>query len=125
MAKYYYDCPIKAIYMMREFGIEIYILIDGDQRMNLLDFELNGNYLHDALDELDYSREGYKFYVAKESESIFEPKDDDFGIDNLNQPMTFNDGSWFDVRLQDWIDPYTDIKITMRDTKHFFQPIKI
>ena len=30
--KYYYDCPIQALYMMKEFGVEFFIKDDDGER---------------------------------------------------------------------------------------------
>jgi len=115
---YYYTCPIKALYMMKEFK-----MFASDKNENLFlryslfepDFKL-----FRILEELD------KIYVAKESEHIFEPKKHDLagftrddGISTIAQydeaKKAFINGSF---RILKKYNP----KIIMRDNKQFFMP---
>lgn len=93
MAKLYYTCLIKALYMMKEFGVELEF---PDEDGELFDFKhcgINGESVSEFLEGVD----GYpeKIYVAKDSEHIFEPKD-------------------YDLR--------NDCEIILRNDKHFFMP---
>ena len=86
MTRYYYDCPIKALYMMREFGVKIeqWKFIAADHEPKLDDV-----WQQHIIQELhDYNVKTYRedfFYVAKESESIFEPKEGDISLQQNNE----------------------------------------
>ena len=64
--RYYYTDAIVALYMMKEFGFKY-------------DFE-NEEGLIRIIKTPEIRRDNFmrKIYVAKESENIFEPKEDDF-----------------------------------------------
>ena len=94
MKKYYYECPIQALYMNKEFGVEFVDCID-----DYIDFF---NYWITYADDIKKSREVFESFcceisVSEESNHIFEPKDWDL---TNEQPG----------------------EIIMRDGKHFFMP---
>jgi len=60
--KYYYDCPIKALYMHIEFNVKF------DTEVKISADLSNDNYLKNMTPEIT------KIYVKPESEHIFEPK---------------------------------------------------
>jgi hypothetical protein len=122
MTRYYYTDPIQALWMMKEFGVKfdnacqksllktLWIVLCLDKRVSLKEVpEIN-------------------LYVAKESEHIFEPKDEDLGqikteglrlfvkyMDHLEQWKEWHGGGY-----------YTDKNgsdIIMRNNKHFFNPL--
>ena len=64
-----------------------------------------------------------KFYVAKESESIFDPHFIDRGI-NRDGVLFYYDceGNWIDEYFFEPAIDYDKIDIIMRDNKHFMAP---
>lgn len=121
--KYYYDCWIQALYMMREFDVKFFtkghLNIESDFLEMELGYHLN---IRDIYSKL--ANDHTKIYVKPESEHIFEPKDYDSGI--------YNGALWTFIARQ-WVlssdcDRRTErddfIKnIVKRDNKHFFAPI--
>jgi hypothetical protein len=137
---YYYTCPIKALYMMKEFGVKFETKHQS---------KFNGKYFFRGLeklwvDNIDISDDSIricsllylenndktcvnnKFYVPKELEHIFEPRNYDLagftrddGISTIAQydeaRKTFTNGSF---RILKKYNP----KIIMRNEKHFFMP---
>ena len=61
MTRLYFTDPIKALYMMKEFGVKL------------------RNFTQKCLKEFEFE-DGEEIYVAKESEHIFKPKDMDYGV---------------------------------------------
>ena len=73
--RFYYNCPIKALYMMREFGVEFVT-----KRGNRYSEKVIAEFVHDSC----YGEiEDDAFYVAKESEEIFRAKEGDFVTNSL------------------------------------------
>jgi len=74
-----------------------------------------------------FSNELIKIVILEESESIFEPKGEDFGISKYNTTVVFDDDErdlrWYEP-CSEFGDVYTphDAQIIMRDNKHFFHP---
>lgn len=109
MAKrYYYDCPVQALWMNREFGVEFYSIHDrhGECAVNQEDILRN---FHKYIEE--------KLYVV--SELIFEPKLDDEGRIQTKLGFCyarFDGTQWVGHGVNQEKDP----SINMRDNKHFF-----
>ena len=112
--RYYYTCPIKALYMMKEFKVKY-------------DFE-NEEGLIRIIKTPEIRKDNFmrKIYVGKESEHIFEPKKGDLagftrddGISTVAQydeaKKAFINGSF---RILKKYNP----EIIIRDNKHFFMP---
>tara|TARA_R110000868_G_scaffold173777_1_gene410142 strand:+ start:978 stop:1427 length:450 start_codon:yes stop_codon:yes gene_type:complete len=85
--KYYYDCPIKALYMNKEFGVKFYTAfknVESDFLDKKLSFHVDIRDIYNVLIELlgayNASSSDNKIYVAPELEHIFEPKEGDIGI---------------------------------------------
>jgi hypothetical protein len=123
--KYYYTCPIKALYMMKEFEVLFY-LDDGESSTH--PFIRNDEDEFEIADhELLKRCEGYnKIYIEEESEHIFEPRNYDLagftrddGISTVAQydgaKKAFINGSF---RILKKYNP----KIIIRDNKQFFYP---
>jgi hypothetical protein len=102
--KYYYTCPIKALYMMKEFGVEY-------------DFE-NEEGLIRIIKTPEIRRDNFmrKIYVAKESEHIFEPKKGDKDENGL-----FFDGKHWTDGISYAISSEQS-KTSFRFGKQFFMP---
>lgn len=113
--KYYYDCPIQALYMMKEFGVKflhwIYPSIHKTE-MELLPVGIS--YLENIIPYFNhkYAFEN-RFIVAPESEHIFEPKVKDYGLDSQEYLVAHNGVNWG--------SPH-NVRIIIREGKHFFNP---
>lgn len=109
----YFDCPIIALYMMKEFGIR---LVTGDM----------GYYgYQDCLPyTLSYLMMREKFYVAPESKAIFKPKEDD--VVSFLGKITTIDSEYSEKYPSDQslitmeAVTKTQSPIVMRDCKQFF-----
>ena len=117
--RYYYDCPIKAAYMSHKFGVITYVELSIESEIYDKYFIKDWN--HREL-KLDPKEEHYcdKYYVAKESEHIFEPKKGDEG--RWLRPIgahyaNHNGGQWVSAGIEP-----NPPKIIMRDNKQFFMP---
>ena len=75
--KYYYDCPIKALYMNKEFGVDFFIKDDDGDDYNFTEWYLNSQNVLELFTELEAFP--CRIYVKSESEHIFEPKEGDLG----------------------------------------------
>lgn len=114
MKKLYYTCPIKAIYMMKEFGVELEFPDDDGELFDFKHCGINGESVSEFLEGV----EGYpnKIYVAKDSEHIFEPKSHDVVF---SQEQQF---SKIHPKLHKDVITYLGGNIVMRNDKHFFMP---
>jgi hypothetical protein len=106
--RYYYNSPIKALYMMKEFGVKY-------------DFENEENLIR-IIKTPEIRRDNFmrKIYVAKESEHIFEPKKRDEG--RWARPVgahyaNHNGEQWVSAGIEP-----NPPEIIMRDNKQFFMP---
>jgi hypothetical protein len=117
MTRLYFDCPIKAAYMWKEFNINTYIELTREDGtiFDVVNIDWEGRSI-----KLD----GRKYYVRKESEHIFDPKEGDQGYFSTEAYGEmwhfFEHNSWQSYGYDDSIQ---DIKIIMRDNKHFFNPL--
>ena len=107
----YYTGPIKAAYMAKEFGVKLNIRVSpkGEISEYFIDYEL-----------MLREQEKGLFYVAKESESIFEPIKGDEGRWSGKRGAhyaNYNGEQWVSAGSEE-VPP----KIIMRDNKHFFNP---
>ena len=127
MTKYYYDCWIQALYMMREFDVKFFTKGFLNIESDFLEMELGYHLtIRDIYGKLanDYT----KIYVAPESEYIFEPKEGDIGIcGKLLIPVKFDIKDWVPSKMLKK-ETYYEIKETLfvktvhRNGKHFFMP---
>lgn len=125
--KYYYDCWIQALYMMREFDVKFFTKGFLNIESDFLEMELGYHLtIRDIYGKLanDYT----KIYVAPESEYIFEPKEGDIGIcGKLLIPVKFDIKDWVTSKMLKK-ETYYEIKETLfvktvyRNGKHFFMP---
>lgn len=127
MTSYYYTCPIKALYMMKEFGVKFY-------NRTLICVEGVEDYPELSMCFKDTEREINQFgnILVKESEHIFEPQENDvdnegyiYGKTNIINTMT----SKFDYSVEGWVKCVDDCynqknfsKTYIRNGKHFFMP---
>lgn len=127
MTKYYYDCWIQALYMMREFDVKFFTKGFLNIESDFLEMELGYHLtIRDIYGKLanDYTR----IYVAPESEYIFEPKEGDIGIcGKLLIPVKFDIKDWVPSKMLKK-ETYYEIKETLfvktvyRNGKLFFMP---
>ena len=124
--KYYYDCPIQALYMNKEFGVQFYISYKNDFSDKKLSFYVDIKNIYNVLIQLLGICNIYKIYVAPESEHIFEPEEGDLGIErNLHtlEPCFFGGTYWFYDNDYLEIKPHPQkVDIIYRNGKNFFMP---
>jgi hypothetical protein len=113
--RYFYDCPIKALYMIKNFAVIC---------------ELNEQYLKEKTDghfmPLSDILSLKKIYVAPESESIFDPKEGDTAIAENKRygKMAARVRKDRDISFSFPGEEFfsENFEIIMRDSKHFFSP---
>ena len=124
--KYYYNCPIKALYMMREFGVN-FSEAHGTNHADKF-FQINESELCDfATGVIEDFRGIEQIYVASESEHIFEPKEGDLGQMKAEKARFFVK---YNESLKEWKEwhcggYYSDKNgsdIIYRNGKNFFNP---
>ena len=122
--KYYYDCPIQALYMMKEFGVKFFIKDDNGDDYDFTEWHLNSQNVLELFTELEAFP--CRIYVKSESEHIFEPKEGDLGIErNLHsmEPCYFSGTYWFYENDVLNTSPHQQrVNIIYRNGKHFFNP---
>jgi len=111
----YFTCPIKALYMMKEFGVG-FILEDEEKLRSFLGVGLSEE--KETFEEK--LRIKSKYFIAKESEHIFEPKKGDEGrwVRPIGAHYANHNGEQW---VSAGIEPNPP-KIIMRDNKQFFMP---
>jgi hypothetical protein len=117
--KYYYDCPIKALYMMKEFKVkfsEAHGANHADRYYQIDEAQLC-DFITQAIEDF---RGIEQIYVAKESEHIFEPKKGYEG--RWLRPIgahyaNHNGEQWVSAGIEP-----NPPEIIIRDNKHFFSP---
>lgn len=117
MTRRYFKCPIQVLHMIKEFGVE-FESEDTSRFAGWTDTDII-----DLMQSITCNFPS--FYVAKESEDIFEPKIDDLGTLFKNEALIFYHEGWQfvseDGEERIPLEKYEDqIKIIMRDNKHFF-----
>jgi hypothetical protein len=113
--KYYYTCPIKALYMMKEFGVkfsEAHGANHADRYYQIDEAQLC-DFITQAIEDF---RGIEQIYVAKESEHIFEPKKGDKDENGL-----FFDGKHWTDGISYAISSEQS-KTSFRFGKQFFMP---
>ena len=116
--RYYYDCPIKALYMMKEFGVKFECKDTNGDVYDFQEWYLNSN----NISELSLELENFpiSIYVKKESEHIFKPKKGDEG--RWLRPIgahyaNHNGEQWVSAGIEP-----NPPEIIIVDNKHFFSP---
>lgn len=127
MPRRYFTCPIKALYMVKEFGVELKFKKPVENRTGERFLDMGDLWISDVdvtnhgdlrILSLISCRDIPKLYVCKHSESIFEPQKGDEGRWSRAQGAhyaNFNGFHWVSAGIEE-IEP----KIIMRDNKHFF-----
>lgn len=130
----YFTCRIKALYMMKEFGVKF----EWRQKVKCSEYDIFHEYKVGDLisDELKYGKISDAIYVAIESEHIFEPEEGDIGLltekwsrgeeyyiverkhwGSLNLKHNYK---WFKGKEE--VCTTKKVEITMRDNTQFFMP---
>lgn len=122
MTRLYFDCPIKAAYMWKEFNVNTYLELTREDQ-TIPDVLL---YFDCPIKNVDWEGrsiklDGRKYYIAPESEHIFEPKKGDLAHYDLNGGSGVNQFTNKPIR---WAEGVTNIQIIRRDNKQFFAPLK-
>jgi len=106
MTRLYFDCPIKALYMMKEFRVE---------------FESFDWY--SLINQCEHNKSAKcRYYITKGSEHIFEPMKGDEGRWSRIQGAHY--ANFNGVQWVSYGNEITEPEIIMRDNKHFFAPKK-
>ncbi len=121
---------------MKEFGVKFEGYDVNDRKRTYWSFEEYEFSGYDIAGLMkDFKRFAkYKTYVCKESESIFEPKNDDIGqyfkMNNTIALSQFQDGKWLDYHharnvSEEPLETFTikNSKIIMRFATQFFAPL--
>ena len=106
--KYYYTCPIQALYMHIEFGVKF------DTEVKISADMTNDNDFKNMTPEIT------KIYVKPESEHIFEPKKGDEGRWDRRvgaHYANYNGEQWVSAGIEEKLP-----EIIYRNGKHFFNP---
>lgn len=117
MKKLYYTDPIQALYMMQTFDIQ---LKDG---YHFQDWHFEATMPGELNREYAFKNWPERIYVAKESLSIFKPKEGDEGRHATRLGACFSryDGKqWVGHGVNQEGEP----SIIMRGGKHFFNPLE-
>jgi len=134
--RYYYTCPIKALYMMKEFNVKF---VD-EVGYNFEDWRVDRDGINVITDLTRLFTTYPRVYVAKESEGIFNIKAGDFVTNSFKQyqsrhchgfachpnglsdtsiaittPERHNGKTYF-------VEDISELSIIMRDNKQFFMP---
>lgn len=116
----YYTCPIKALYMMKEFEVKIEQLVNySELPRKFIDVSIK-----EMIDDiLPYFNPKYemqnRLYTKKESEHIFEPKHLDYRMSQ------FDSGGYKSVSMylmQNGNHQLYKTEIILRNGKQFFSP---
>lgn len=141
MKKYYYECPIKALYMHKEFGVDVYLKLEIIAKANLTTREsekTTNEYLYEPLlafinDEWGFEEvckivnAGVKIVVGNKSNHIFEPIEGDYILfnDEIGKVIDHDHNrNLFQIHFDEKIEMLHQekFKIVFRDGKHFFMP---
>ena len=116
MTKLYYDDPLQAAYMAREFGVKL-----EDENENRIEWvDGHGFVLFDSEDVVDFVGMGIEtFYIHPDSYRIFEPQEGDRNI----KGFVFEKGQWvIDGMIPAAMFSEVPREINHRDNKPFFWP---
>jgi len=121
MTKYYYTDPIKAAYMMMEFGVKINLVSDASGQeigFEFVTFEGSDDVfkmMHYIYGRAKSYGDGFK--VHPDSEHIFEPRPWDRTIFTDGAMTSFNR-----IEEDETAILLSGEQIIVRDNKHFFMP---
>jgi len=118
--KYYYDCPIQALYMMKEFGVNLKCENESSSYYYSFGKAMLDHIRREVLKDTTWEKNLGKIYVAPESEHIFEPKKGDEGrwarLVGAHY-ANYNGEQWVSAGIEEKLP-----EIIYRNGKHFFNP---
>lgn len=137
--KYYYDCPIKALYMMKEFGVNLKCENESSSYYYSFGKAMLDHIRREVLKDTTWEKNLGKIYVAPESEHIFQPKEGDFVSNYLHGNKSRHCHGFLSAQsnlttsatiitperkngMSYFVESKSQITIIMRDNKHFFTP---
>ena len=125
--KYYYDCPIQALYMMKEFGVNLKCENESSSYYYSFGKAMLDHIRREVLKDTTWEKNLGKIYVAPESEHIFEPKEGDLGqmkAEGARFFVKYNESlkEWKEWHCGGYYSDKNGSDIIMRDGKHFFNP---
>ena len=125
--KYYYDCPIQALYMNKEFGVNLKCENESSSYYYSFGKAMLDHIRREVLKDTTWEKNLGKIYVAPESEHIFEPKEGDLGqmkAEGARFFVKYNESlkEWKEWHCGGYYSNKNGSDIIMRDGKHFFNP---
>ena len=125
--KYYYDSPIQALYMMKEFGVNLKCENESSSYYYSFGKAMLDHIRREVLKDTTWEKNLGKIYVAPESEHIFEPKDGDLGqmkAEGARFFVKYNESlkEWKEWHCGGYYSDKNGSDIIMRNGKHFFNP---
>ena len=125
--KYYYDCPIQALYMNKEFGVNLKCENESSSYYYSFGKAMLDHIRREVLKDTTWEKNLGKIYVAPESEHIFEPKEGDLGqmkAEGARFFVKYNESlkEWKEWHCGGYYSDKNGSDIIMRDNKHFFNP---
>lgn len=121
MTRYYYDDPLYAAIMARDFGVSYTKdgLVDGES-IAVPHMYANADSFNNKYDLHIKDYKGRKYHIHPVNETIFEPIEGDKGYDSRGFHCEFAGGVWIqDITMR---YGYYPVEITRRDDKSFFMP---
>ena len=123
--KYYYDCLIQALYMMKEFDVKFFIKDDDGDDYDFTEWYLNSQNVLELFTELEAFP--CRIYVKSESEHIFEPKEGDLGqmkAVGARFFVKYNESlkEWKEWHCGGYYSDKNGSEIIYRNGKNFFNP---
>lgn len=114
MTRYYYTCPIKALYMIKEFGVQFYIEVkqlsscnlstgEVDKNEKIIQMDFEEEYLDQILGSFEQIKNlKSKIYVASGSEHIFQKTTSDICqiVGNSCQIILRGDKQFFEPEVE-------------------------
>ena len=125
--KYYYECPIQALYMMKEFGVNLKCENESSSYYYSFGKAMLDHIRREVLKDTTWEKNLGKIYVAPESEHIFEPKEGDLGqmkAEGARFFVKYNESSkeWKEWHCGGYYSDKNVSNIIYRNGKHFFNP---
>ena len=125
--KYYYECPIQALYMMKEFGVNLKCENESSSYYYSFGKAMLDHIRREVLKDTTWEKNLGKIYVAPESEHIFEPKEGDLGqmkAEGARFFVKYNESlkEWKEWHCGGYYSDKNGSEIIYRDGKQFFNP---
>lgn len=121
----YYDDPLAAAYMAREFGVKYQYWCEDDKEFYNIELRpFSANYDEFYPEGDDYQLNEDKYYIHPDSYHILQPHNGDAGSDAKGFPLYYSDYFKVDDFYWHYSMGATGVveKIIQRDDKQFFEP---